>query len=124
MGIFTKKTKKADDVAVSKKKEDKDVTSSEKTISSNLNYVIKNPRITEKAANISDNNVYTFDVSAKATKIDIAKAIRDIYKVNPIKVNVVSVPTKRVFRKNSVGVKGGGRKAYVYLKKGDKIEFI
>lgn len=124
MGIFTKKTKKADDVAVSKKKEDKDVTSSEKTISSNLNYVIKNPRITEKAANISDNNVYTFDVSAKATKIDIAKAIKDIYKVNPIKVNVVSVPTKRVFRKNSVGVKGGGRKAYVYLKKGDKIEFI
>jgi large subunit ribosomal protein L23 len=88
------------------------------------NKVIENPRITEKAARISDMNTYTFDVAAKATKVDVAKAIESVYKVKPIKVNVVTVPTKRVFRAKHIGVKGGGRKAYVTLKKGDKIEFI
>lgn len=86
--------------------------------------VIRNPRITEKAAHVSDNAVYTFDVFPRATKTDIMKAIKSVYGVTPIKVNVTSIPTKRVFRQKFFGTKGGGRKAYVFLKKGDKIEFI
>ncbi len=86
--------------------------------------VIKNPRITEKTAYASDNNVYAFDVSPRATKVEVMRAVLEIYKFKPTKVNIVSVPVKRVFRRNSVGVKGGGKKAYVYLKKGDKIEFV
>ena len=86
--------------------------------------VIRNPRITEKAAYASDKNVYTFDVTARASKIEIVKAIKSIYNVVPVKVNVVAIPKKRVVRKNTLGVKGGGKKAYVFLKKGDKIEFV
>lgn len=88
------------------------------------NRVIAKPRITEKAAHISDNNVYTFDVFPKATKIEITKAIQASYGVTPIKVTVLAIPTKRVFRAKHIGVKRGGRKAYVTLAKGDKIEFI
>lgn len=88
------------------------------------NKVIRNPRITEKAARISDENIYTFDIYPNVTKIDIIKAIKDAYKVKAIKVNIVTVPTKRVYRAKNIGVKGGGRKAYVTLQKGDKIEFI
>lgn len=129
MGIFSKK----DDKAVAKKsvkteapkteaKKDSSVKEDSKVVS--YNQVLKNPRITEKAAHISGNNVYTFDVYPKATKTDITKAIKEIYNVSPVKVNVVAIPKKKVYRRDGVGIKRGGRKAYVTLKKGDKIEFI
>ncbi len=86
--------------------------------------IIKNPRVTEKASFSQEQNVYTFDVSASANKTEIKKIIFALYKVKPIKVNVLSVPKKNIMSKGKAGVKGGGRKALVYLKKGDKIEFI
>ncbi|MCC7469842.1 MAG: 50S ribosomal protein L23 [Bacteroidetes bacterium] len=124
MGIFSKDTKTK--AKSSPKKEKKEVQVKNVTVSASFDSsrVIKNPRITEKAANISDKNVYTFDVYPSATKVEIAKAVKDIYKVTPVKVNVMAIPTKRVFRQKHIGVKRGGRKAYVTLKNGDKIEFI
>lgn len=85
---------------------------------------IKNPRITEKASFVAEQNVYTFDVMKSANKSEIKKAIFEIYKVKPTKVNILTVPSKKVFSRGVKGVKSGGRKAFVYLKKGDKIEFI
>lgn len=86
--------------------------------------IIKNPRITEKASFAQEQNVYVFDVSSGANKTEIKKAIFTLYKVKPLKVNVLSVPKKNIMSKGKSGVKGGGRKALVYLKKGDKIEFV
>ena len=86
--------------------------------------IIKNPRITEKASNAQAENVYTFNVSENANKTEIKKAILKLYKVKPVKVNVLSVPTKHIMSKGKIGERGGGRKALVYLKAGDKIEFI
>jgi large subunit ribosomal protein L23 len=86
--------------------------------------IIKNPRITEKASLAQEQNVYTFDVSAGANKTEIKKAISALYKVKPLRVNVLKVPKKNIMSKGKAGVKGGGRKALVYLKVGDKIEFI
>ena len=86
--------------------------------------IIKNPRVTEKASFAVEQNVYTFDISAGANKTEIKKAIFALYKVKPLKVNVLSVPTKKTLSNGKAGVRGGGRKAFVYLKKGDKIEFI
>lgn len=87
--------------------------------------IIKNPRITEKASFAQEQNVYIFNISSgvkKANKTEIKKAIFKLYKVKPVKVNVLSVPKKNTMFKGRVGTKGGGRKALVYLKKGDKIE--
>ena len=41
-----------------------------------------------------------------------------------MKVNVLPVKAKKVFIKGKAGVKSGGKKALVYLKKEDKIEII
>ncbi len=86
--------------------------------------IIKNPRITEKASNLIEGNVYTFDVTEAANKTEIKKAVFEVYKVKPIRVNILTVPVKATFSRGKVGSRGGGRKAYVYLKEGDKIEFI
>lgn len=86
--------------------------------------IIKNPRITEKASFNAEQNVYTFDITKSANKTEIKKAIFTLYKVKPTKVNVLTVPRKNIMSKGKAGTKGGGRKALVYLKKGDKIEII
>ncbi|HEY4513295.1 MAG TPA: 50S ribosomal protein L23 [Candidatus Paceibacterota bacterium] len=87
--------------------------------------IIKNPRVTEKASFSAEKNVYTFDISQSANKTEIKKAIFALYKVKPVKVNVLPIPKKTVMKSRSKeGVRGGGRKALVYLKKGDKIEFV
>ena len=87
--------------------------------------VLIRPRITEKAANMTASNVYTFDVVKTATKKQVAEAITAIYKVTPVKVNVVNTPAKRVKmrRKRGFGKTTATRKAYVYLKKGEEIRF-
>ncbi len=86
--------------------------------------IIKNPRITEKASFGAEQNIYTFDISAKANKTEIKKMIFTLYKVKPVKVNVLTVPKKNIVMKGRESVRGGGRKALVYLKAGDKIDFI
>ena len=86
--------------------------------------IIKNPRITEKTSFAQEQNVYTFDISSEANKTEIKKMIFSLYKVKPLRVNVLPVPKKNIMSKGRAGVKGGGRKALVYLKKNDKIDFI
>jgi large subunit ribosomal protein L23 len=93
-----------------------------------LTWVLKAPRITEKGAIIAESNsVYTFVVDKNANKIDVKRAIELIYKVKPLKIAIAKIPTKKVQvrgQRGKFGNKGGGKKAYVYLKKGDKIEFV
>ncbi len=84
--------------------------------------VILKPRMTEKAAlKTNAQNVYVFNVTAEATKSSVIGSIKAEYKVTPIGVRLLAIPAKKVFRRGKSGIKGGGKKAYVYLKKGDKI---
>ena len=87
-------------------------------------HTIKNPRITEKASFAAEKNVYTFDISTGANKTEIKKEIFALYKVKPVKVNILNIPKKNIISKGKKGMRGGGRKALVYLKEGDKIEFV
>lgn len=86
--------------------------------------VLKHPHITEKAAIIAEKGVYTFEVHKDANKIEIAKAVEEIYEVKPVRVAIINLPAKRVMSRGRRGVKPGKKKALVYLKKGDKIEFV
>lgn len=91
--------------------------------SADLSHVLVNPRITEKATMGTASGIYVFDVSRVASKQDIKKAVERYYKVRPRLVRVVTIPVKttRNARTNHRGMKGGGRKAYVYLNKGETI---
>ncbi len=86
--------------------------------------IIIAPRITEKASYLAEGGVYTFDVARNATKAAIATAIREVYQVVPRKVTLVAIPRKQVMTRgtNRMGMTAGGKKAYVFLKKGDKID--
>jgi large subunit ribosomal protein L23 len=86
--------------------------------------VVIRPRVTEKSGQLAQAGVYTFEVATGANKNSIAKAVRAIYKVSPVKVAVINTPMKNVFVKGRKGTVAGGRKALVTLKKGDKIDFI
>ncbi len=91
----------------------------------NVGKTIKNPRITEKASVLSESNVYVFDVTESANKTEVKKAIFTLYKVKPVKVNIINSADKKTsLRGRFSSVKEGGKKAMVYLKKGDKIEFV
>lgn len=86
--------------------------------------LIKGIRVTEKASLAADKGRYTFNVANNANKNEIKKAIQSMYKVNPVKVTITQVASKVVVRRGIIGTKSGGKKAVVYLKKGDKIEFV
>ena len=88
--------------------------------------VLAHPRITEKATRGIEHSVYVFDVAPRATKKQIKEAVAAAYNVTPVKVHVTKIAKKnmRNLRTGIKGVKGGGKKAYVYLKKGDTISIM
>ena len=85
--------------------------------------LIKSPRITEKSAIFAEKGVYIFNVDKNANKNEIKKAIKFIYGVTPVRVAITQIANKTVTRRGLVSIKQGGKKAVVYLKKGDKITF-
>ncbi len=85
------------------------------------NLIIK-PRLTEKAAILSDKNVYVFQIHKDANKSEIKKEVEKTHKVKVLKVNIAKNPKKNIISRGKPGIKPGVKKAYVYLKEGDKIE--
>lgn len=85
--------------------------------------VIK-PRVTEKAGMLAEKGIYTFEVLTDADSRQISAAVREAYKVTPVKISVAPIKSKTMFARGKSGRTISGKKAYVYLKKGEKIEFI
>ncbi len=86
--------------------------------------VIVRPRITEKSGIKAEASIFTFEVSKTATKKSVAKAIEAYYGKKPVKVNIVNLPAKNIFARGKAGSISGVKKAIVFLKKGETIEFI
>ena len=88
--------------------------------------VLLRPRLTEKAVNMMEKNVYVFDVSLRANKVMIKAAIKDVYNVDAEKIAITSIKPKkkRSPKTGKMGTKSGGKKAYIYLKKGDSISIM
>ena len=137
MALFKKKTteeakdsaKKAEKTTASDKKvAEKNLSTKEMgglNVKRNLHNVLKKPRITEKSVLRADEvRAYTFNVDERATKKDVQEAVEKIYNVVPVKVNMTKIPRKAVGVRRGKGFKNGGKKAVVYLKKGDKIDFV
>lgn len=87
--------------------------------------IIRAPWFSEKALIMTEKGVYTFMVPARATKAEIAGAIKEIYKVEPRKIRIVNLPGKKkaLRTRHGVGTRAARHKAYVYLNAGDTIQF-
>lgn len=115
MALFSRKPKKepkAETVAA-----DMPVTKSDYA------FVLRSPRITEKASMAMEGFAYVFDVAPDANKKQIMAAVQQVYKVKARKVAIVNTKPKMVrnMRTGKKGMKGGYKKAYVYLEKGATI---
>jgi len=82
------------------------------------------PHVTEKAGNLGAMNQYVFKVASVATKIDVARAVYEVYGIRPVNVHTVNMPRKLRRRGQAKGFKSGVRKAIVTLPKGKTIEVL
>ncbi|MEK7604811.1 MAG: 50S ribosomal protein L23 [Patescibacteria group bacterium] len=87
--------------------------------------LIRAPWFSEKALLQTEKGVYAFAVPARATKAEVAGAIKEVYNVQPRMVHIVNLPGKKkaMRTKRGVGQRAARRKAYVYLNAGDTIQF-
>ncbi len=88
--------------------------------------IIIKPIITEKSmAGVATQKKYTFKVANNVNKIQIAKAVEEIFGVKVAKVNTVSVRGRLRRQGRSQGYTPSWKKAYVTLKPESKtIEFF
>ncbi len=84
--------------------------------------IIKNILRTEKGMIQSDVNKYFFSVKKDANKIQIKKAVEDIYKVKVKDVNTQLMPGKLKRLRSQAGMTPDWKKAVVTLKAGQKID--
>jgi large subunit ribosomal protein L23 len=86
--------------------------------------VLKSPHVTEKAAFLSKDNFYAFEVMTDANKTEIKKAVESEYNVNVIDIKIINIHRKRVQRGRIEGFRNGYKKALVRLRDGQKIDVI
>jgi len=121
----TKDVKAAKASKAKKAKETKKQTSSIRPKGSmieGLTDVIVRPHVTEKSAYLADAGQYVFVVSKNANRVQIAQAIKAMYGVQPIKVNVTNYKGKQVRFGRVRGRQNNWKKAVVSLPKGTKID--
>jgi large subunit ribosomal protein L23 len=92
-------------------------------------YILIKPIISEKSDKLSDKlSKYTFMVDKKANKVEIRKAIEEMYSVNVESVNTALMPGKAKTRYTKTGVMRGRKpsykKAVVTLAEGENIDFF
>ncbi|MFH1773256.1 MAG: 50S ribosomal protein L23 [Patescibacteria group bacterium] len=84
--------------------------------------VLLKPLVTEKATNLIVNNKYVFVVANNVNKVEIAKAIYQVYGVKAIKINVINTMGKTTKRGKIVGKRKDWKKAIVTLAAGETIK--
>ena len=80
------------------------------------------PIVTEKSAALAAKNVMVFRVASDATRVGVAQAIKELYGVQSVKVNVITVRPKAMTFGKSRGTTKGYKKAMVTLPAGTTID--
>jgi large subunit ribosomal protein L23 len=84
--------------------------------------LIKGPIITEKSHLIrAAGNKVSLRVDVNANKIEIRKAIEELFKVKVLQVNTISIKGKKKRMGRTEGVRSDWKKAIVTLAPGEKI---
>ena len=86
--------------------------------------IVIRPTITEDSMERLQSKKYTFEVAKDANKIEIAKAVEELFGVKVAKVNTISVKGKQKRMGRSVGFRPDWKKAIVTLEGDKTIEFF
>jgi len=86
--------------------------------------VLSSVHVTEKATGLEAENKYVFNVSSKANKTEIKKAVQDLYGVNVKNVRIINIPRKQRRLGKQKGWRKGYKKAIVRINKGQRIEIM
>lgn len=84
--------------------------------------VLVKPLVSEKASILGAEGKYFFAVQRKANKIEIAEAIKQVYGIKPVNVNIVNMKGKNVRTGKTLGKRKNWKKAIVTLPKGESIK--
>ena len=92
----------------------------------NANQIIRRPLVTEKSTLLrEETNVIAFEVDPNANKIEVKKAVEELFKVKVDEVRLFNVRGKMKRMGRFAGKRRDWRKAYVRLKDGEKApEFV
>lgn len=91
----------------------------------NIYKTILKPIVTEKTSVLQADRKYTFAVSPRADKLDVKKAIEEIYKVNVVKIAIVNTSEKTRMGKTRKPVvkKKSYKKAIITIKNGQTLDY-
>ena len=101
MGILKKITGKKEEVA-----EETKPARASRTKSDFAAGILVRPIVSEKSTHGESDKKYSFFVSKSATKIDVKRAIKEVYGILPLKVNIIITEGKV----KNLGRKSGGRR--------------
>ncbi len=91
----------------------------------NIYEIVKKPLFTEKGSALKESeNKILVEINKDANKLEIKKAIEDIFKVKVEKVATIKVHGKWKRYGKSLGKRSDRKKALITLKKGEKLDFI
>lgn len=87
--------------------------------------LIIQPVVTEKSTKEKEErNKILFKVTRSANKIEVKKAVEEVFKVKVDKVHILNVKGKIKRLGRSQGKRSDWKKAIVTLKKGERVEFM
>ncbi|MBU2635041.1 50S ribosomal protein L23 [Patescibacteria group bacterium] len=87
-------------------------------------HVLSSVHVTEKATGLEAEDKYVFNVSPKANKSEIKKAVQNLYGVNVKNVRIINIPRKQRRLGKQKGWRKGYKKAIVRIDKGQRIEIM
>lgn len=91
----------------------------------NIYAIIKKPLFTEKGSSLKEaENKILVEVPKDANKIEIKRAMEELFKVKVEKVSTISVIGKMKKFGKSIGKRPDRKKAIITLRKGEKLDFI
>ncbi|MFA6017732.1 MAG: 50S ribosomal protein L23 [Patescibacteria group bacterium] len=93
-----------------------------KVVSRFASETILAPLVTEKSAALAEKNVLVFRVASHATRVAVKQAIKELYNVVPVKVNVITVRPQSTHFGRTQGKTKGYKKAMVTLPAGKMID--
>jgi large subunit ribosomal protein L23 len=88
----------------------------------NNHQIIRRPIVTEKSTILREagQNLIAFEVDSRANKIEVKRAVEELFKVKVAEVRLLNVHGKVKRMGRNVGKRPDWRKAYVRLVEGEK----